>query len=80
MHTCGLWGTVSSGAGVSQANSDLTLWTAGERLKEAKSTGAQAIVTGCPWCEKNFRDAKAEYGIDIEVYDIAEIACMALAE
>ncbi len=69
-----------AGAGVSQANPDMSVWTAGERLKEAKSTGAQAIVTGCPWCEKNFRDAKAEYGIDIEVYDIAEIACMALAE
>jgi heterodisulfide reductase subunit D len=67
-----------AGAGVSQANTELSLWTANERLKEAKSTGATALVTCCPWCEKNFKDAVAEYGTDIEIYDIAEIACKAL--
>jgi len=66
------------GAGVSQANPDLALWTANERLKEAKATGATALVTSCPWCEKNFKDAIEEYGEQIEVYDIAEIASKAL--
>lgn len=67
-----------AGAGVSQANPDLSLWTANERLKEAKATGATALVTSCGWCEKNFKDAAAEYGSNIEIYDIAEIACKAL--
>ena len=32
-------------------------WTAGERIEEAESTGADALVTACPWCERNFIDA-----------------------
>ena len=67
-----------AGAGVSQANPDLALWTANERLKEARATGATALVTSCPWCERNFKDAVKEYGEEIEIYDIAEIARMAL--
>jgi Fe-S oxidoreductase len=67
-----------AGAGVSQANPELALWTANERLKEARSTGAAALVTSCPWCERNFKDAVKEYDQDIVIYDIAEIACKAL--
>jgi Fe-S oxidoreductase len=61
------------GAGVNQANPDLALWTAGERLKEAAITGAEALVTACPWCERNFKDAVKKYGINLKIYDIAEI-------
>jgi Fe-S oxidoreductase len=67
-----------AGAGVSQADPELALWTANERLKEAKATGAAALVTACPWCERNFKDAVKEYGENIEIYDIAEIAAKAL--
>jgi Fe-S oxidoreductase len=67
-----------AGAGVSQANADLALWTANERLEEAKATGATALVTACPWCERNFKDAAREYGQDIEIYDVAEIVRKAL--
>jgi len=67
-----------AGAGASQANPEFALWTANERLKEAKATGADALVTACPWCERNFKDAVKEYGENIEIYDIAEIACKAL--
>jgi Fe-S oxidoreductase len=62
-----------AGAGASQANPEFALWTANERLKEAKSTGATALVTSCPWCEKNFKDAANEYGVDIAIYDVAEV-------
>jgi Fe-S oxidoreductase len=67
-----------AGAGVSQSNPELALWTANERLKEAMDTGAEALVTACPWCERNFNDAVKEYGADIEIYDIAEVAFKAL--
>jgi Fe-S oxidoreductase len=67
-----------AGAGVSQANPDLALWTANERLREAGETGAAALVTACPWCERNFKDAAREYGDDMAIYDIAELARMAL--
>jgi Fe-S oxidoreductase len=67
-----------AGAGVSQADPDLALWTANERLKEARATGAVALVTACPWCERNFKDAARENGEDIQIYDIAELAWKAL--
>jgi len=67
-----------AGAGVSQANPELALWTANERLKEAKATGATALATSCSWCERNFKDAVKEYGEDIEIYDISELAYRAL--
>jgi Fe-S oxidoreductase len=67
-----------AGGGVKQAYPELSLWAAGERIKEAKATGAAALVTACPWCERNFREAIKEYGESIEVYDIAEIAARAV--
>jgi Fe-S oxidoreductase len=67
-----------AGGGVSQANPELALWTANERLKEAKETGATALVTACSWCERNFKDAVKEYGQDMEIYDIAEVVRQAL--
>jgi Fe-S oxidoreductase len=69
-----------AGGGVSQSDPDSAMWTASERLKEAIDTGAEAIVTACSWCEKNFKDTVAEYGLDIKVYDIAEIVAMALPD
>ncbi len=63
-----------AGAGVKQSKPEFALWTAHERLKEALAAGAQALVTACPWCIRNFRDAARHYGLDIEIYDIAEIA------
>ena len=69
-----------AGAGVREANPELALWTANERIQEAKATGASAIVTSCPWCERNFRDAAREYGEGMEVYDIVEVVRRALEE
>jgi len=67
-----------AGAGVKQAFPDFAVWTANERLEEARATGATTLVTSCPWCERNFKDAIKEYGGNIEVYDIAEIALKAI--
>jgi len=66
-----------AGAGASQANIDFSLWTANERLNEAKITGAKALVTACPWCERNFIDAARQYNQDITIYDIVEVVRMA---
>jgi Fe-S oxidoreductase len=45
------------GGGVFTGFKDFAQWTALERLEEAKDTGAQAIVTSCPWCESNLGNA-----------------------
>ena len=62
-----------SGGGVKESYPDLALWTARERIEEAKATGAEAIVTACPWCERNFRDAIAVTGDKLQVYDVVEL-------
>lgn len=62
-----------AGAGVKQCLDDFALWTAHERIAEAKSVGAEAIVTACPWCERNFKDAMAASGDGMPVYDVVEL-------
>ena len=67
-----------AGSGVKLCMNDFALWVASERIEEAKSVGAEAIVTACPWCERNFKDAIAESGGDLMVYDIVELLQQAL--
>jgi Fe-S oxidoreductase len=54
------------------------MWTAVERIEEAKAVGAEAIVTACPWCERNFIDAINEKGEKMKVYDIVELVQQAI--
>ncbi len=67
-----------AGGGISETNPDFSSWTAGERITEALSTGAEAIVTACPWCESNLRSSQAEDGRKLPVFDIAELVLKAL--
>jgi Fe-S oxidoreductase len=62
-----------AGGGVIDAYPNFSLWTAGERIEEAKSTGAEAIVSACPWCERNFIDAIEATGGKMKVYDVIEL-------
>lgn len=67
-----------AGGGVGEAYPDFAQWTAAERLKEAHSVGAEAIVSACPWCKRTFVDAAAETGDDIQVLDIIELVQQSL--
>ena len=62
-----------AGGGVNESNPDFATWTAKKRLEEAVSTGAQALVTACPWCEKTFNEAIKESGSSLKIYDIVEL-------
>jgi len=62
-----------SGGGVKEAYPDFAIWTAAERIKEARAVGAEAIVSACPWCKQNFRDAIKETGEKIKVFDVMEL-------
>jgi Fe-S oxidoreductase len=62
-----------AGGGVNDSNPEFAQWTAKERIREAVSTGAQAMVTACPWCEKTFNEAIRENGSGLKVYDIVEL-------
>ena len=67
-----------AGGGVLEAYPQLASWTATERIEEALSTGASALVTACPWCERTFRDTLAETGADLEVYDVCDLVLRAV--
>jgi Fe-S oxidoreductase len=62
-----------AGGGVREAYPDFSQWTALQRIEEAMTTGAEAIVSACPWCEGNFRDAIQEKKVNMTVYNIVEL-------
>ena len=62
-----------SGAGMETADPGLSAWTADERMTEALSTGAKALVTACPWCETRLSGAKGENGQTLPVMDVFEL-------
>jgi Fe-S oxidoreductase len=62
-----------AGGGVMEAFPDFSAWTAHERLEEAQATGADALVTACPWCQRSFRDALSANGTRLELYDLTEL-------
>jgi Fe-S oxidoreductase len=67
-----------SGGGVKDAYPEFATWTGAERLKEARHVGAEAIVSACGWCTRNFMDAAAETGDDIGIYDIVDLVQRAM--
>jgi Fe-S oxidoreductase len=62
-----------AGGGVNESNPEFSVWTASERIREAEATGAEAIVTACPWCVKNLKDAVRQSGSSLKVFDIVEL-------
>ena len=67
-----------AGGGVVDAYPEFSSWTAGERIVEAMSTGAEAIVSACPWCERNFMDAIKVKNADMKVCDVLELVQQAI--
>ena len=69
-----------AGGGAKEAYPDFAMSTASERLREARSTGAETLVTACPWCERNFKDAATESGNHIGVHDVVELVLKAMGK
>jgi Fe-S oxidoreductase len=67
-----------AGGGVREAYPEFSTWTAGERITEAKATGAKALVSACPWCERNFLDAVSTLGEPMQVYDVVDLVHKAM--
>jgi len=67
-----------AGGGVRDANKDFALWTAQDRLEEAKAVGAEAIVSACPYCRENFSEAIKNQGEKLKAYDITELIARAI--
>ena len=67
-----------AGAGVGAAFPDFNSKTVQDRIEEAEGTGADALATACPLCGLNFTEAITEKGSGMKVYDVLELAEMAL--
>jgi heterodisulfide reductase subunit D len=65
-----------SGGGVRSAFKDLSELAATERIQEALETGAEAIVSSCPFCLNQFKSNIK--GKDIKAYDLSELIKKAL--
>lgn len=69
-----------AGGGVREAFRDFALWTARERLAEAlETTGAETIITACPYCRENFAEAIKSGDYPLQTFDIVEIMAKAIA-
>jgi len=67
-----------AGAGVRTAYPDFALQTATERVEEAKETGAEAMVTSCPYCEQNLADSLRKGGGKMRLYDLTDLLIQAI--
>ena len=67
-----------AGGGARESYPDFSAFTANERIEEAEATGADALVTACPWCERNFIDAVSARGDKLQVLDVVQLVEQAL--
>ncbi len=62
-----------AGGGVKAGMPDLALKMSIKRLKDATDTGANILVTSCPFCLTNFKQAQEEIKMNIEILDLVEL-------
>jgi len=67
-----------SGSGVKETYPDFAESTAAKRIEEARSVGAEAVVSSCPWCKNNFEDCVAETDEPMKVYDVIDLVQQAM--
>jgi Fe-S oxidoreductase len=67
-----------AGGGVKSAYPDFAVWSAKERVKEAKATEAEVLVSACPWCESNLGDAVQGEQNTMPIVNILDLVMEAL--
>lgn len=67
-----------AGGACNETNTEFSEWTASERITEANSTGADYLITACPWCYDNLHGTKDEAGKTIEVMDLIDLVARAM--
>jgi len=67
-----------AGGFVRGINASLAESLAFARLKTLLETGAELIVTACPGCEQNLKDAALKQKVGVQVLDVAELVARQL--
>ena len=57
---------------------EVAMETARKRIREARESGADTIVTCCPFCEMNLKEGANAEDINIQVADLLELVNRAL--
>jgi len=66
-HCCG------AGGGVKSSDPELAVKAASLRLQEAAQSGANLLVTTCPFCRRNFNDAAKELESSLPIQDVVQL-------
>ncbi|MFX1279571.1 MAG: (Fe-S)-binding protein [Promethearchaeota archaeon] len=67
-----------AGGGVKKGFSDLALEIAKSRIQEAEDTGAELLVSMCPFCYRNLADAIKDLGSSLKMVDLTDLINQAL--
>ncbi|MHA1727554.1 MAG: (Fe-S)-binding protein [Promethearchaeota archaeon] len=62
-----------AGGGVKKGFPELSLEMAENRIKEAEETGAQYLVSTCPFCDRNLSDAIKSSNSELKMVDLVEL-------
>jgi len=61
-------------------NEDLWAKIGNERLRQAESTNAGLLVSGCPFCRRSLTQAAQRSGSKMQVLDITELVAKQLKD
>ncbi len=67
-----------AGGGMKSAFPDSSIKVASERIKEAEKTGAQYLISACPFCKQNLKETSELRGARLQIYDLMELLARAL--
>jgi Fe-S oxidoreductase len=67
-----------AGGGVAAVFPEFAQWVAGERLDEVRSTGAEALVSCCPFCQDNFEKAIKDTNSELNYHDLTGLVALSL--
>jgi len=67
-----------AGGGVLTAFPDFAVSTAEERVDEAEESGADTLISSCPFCEYNLKNGIRNRKSDLKIMDISEIVYEAM--
>jgi Fe-S oxidoreductase len=59
--------------GAPEAYPELAAYAVEERLEEVKAVGAEAVVSGCPYCKEQFQAGQKGRDHQVQVFDITEL-------
>ncbi|MFX1561138.1 MAG: heterodisulfide reductase-related iron-sulfur binding cluster, partial [Promethearchaeota archaeon] len=67
-----------AGAGCKFAYPDFTLFASNERVEEAESTGAEIMVSACPFCKTSLLDAMKVRESPMDFLDLTQLVLRSL--